>query len=318
MKRLTFWAITTAVMLASCNNHDKSEQEILPNSRKAITFQVSESPTTRYDAESATICSLTREGSGFNVTAVAGEEKIIDYATFFANESGECEAGDGCVYYWPDDSEVSFYAYYSGENYTVQPCTLDVNNGKLYINPDGETDIMAAHYVGDAQTNDGNVFFDFKHLLSQVAIQVSCDLSGFPSGAEFVLNNLSIEAPASSDYDFNTGQVVASGVREYTFVKNSISVYDFPEYIGTAMIPASNPIVEEGIIRKQSECTVKIEGVFIGGSFSKPYENSFNFSLAAGYKSTIHIVFSWNNVIATSSSVTVEEWAEDDSEVAYL
>ena len=316
MKRLTFWAITTAAMLASCNNHDRSEQDVLPSDRNAITFLVSDQPLTRYEAESADISSLTRKGRGFSVTAVTGEERIIDDAKFFANESCECEADDGMTYYWPTDgSEVSFYAYYPSEQHNddVRQCSLDVDYGTLRMNPNGETDIMAAHYEGDVLTNDGNVFFNFKHLLSQVAINVSCDRSGLPPYTEFVLNNLSIVAPASSIYDFNTGQVVVEGEeREYSFIKESISVYDYPEHIGTAMIPASSPIVVDGSNKKQSSCTVIIEGTIIGSSYTKPCETSFTFDLAAGYKSTINIVFSWNNVIATSSFVTVEEWSEDE------
>ena len=321
MKRLTFWAITTAAMLASCNNHDKSEQEILPNGRKAITFQVSEQPLTRYKAESATIDSLTSEGSGFTVTAVSGATAIIDDQTFFANETGGCEADDGAAYFWPDgDSVVSFYAYYPSSyyDYEVPPCTLNVADGTMLIRPDGETDIMAAHYEGNADTNDGNVFFNFKHLLSQISIYVSCDEQDiFYPG--IILDGLSIEAPESSNYDFNTGKVVAENMtREYTFVKNTISVYDFPEYIGTAMIPASSPIVDEGMVKKQTSCTLKVAYAVLTNSGSKSYEKSFNISLAAGYRSTLKIVLSRNNVVATISSVVVENWQEDDGEIGCL
>ena len=151
-------------------------------------------------------------------------------------------------------------------------------------------------------------------MLSQISIYVSCDEQDiFYPG--IILDGLSIEAPESSNYDFNTGKVVAENkTREYTFVKNTISVYGFPEYIGTAMIPASSPIVDEGRVMKQSSCTLKVAYAFLTDSGKKSYEKSFNISLAAGYRSTLQIVISSNNGVATRSSVVVEDWQEDDGE----
>lgn len=318
MKQITFWAAMAAAMLASCGDQEKAGEDIQPSDRKAITFRVSEQPATRYDddrgwgtygAKEANVDSLTRDGSGFAVTAINDEDKIIDEVTFFANESGKSEAVDGRVYYWPNDfSDVSFYAYYPASS---SQCALNEDEETMTLTPDGETDIMAAHFKGNALTYDGDVFFDFKHLLTQISVYVESHCDDDDYHTEFVLEDVTIEAPESSTYDFETGRIVANAEkRKYSLIKEAISVFENPESLGTVMVPASN----------EEKTTYRFYVryyVMKGGLDIKCYEKTFDCPLSsAGHKSRIHIVITSDcDMIITNSSVLVEEWEDEDAAV---
>lgn len=339
MKKYLFFAASAVVALSSCSNEEISEVSVMPGSGKeAIEFSTYISGATRYnyDATEATIKNLEEhheeynpDGAGFYVTAkymaAAKYETLMSGVHFYVDslDVTKCKVADNQqtqLYYWPDavDGEtapdVNFYAYYSGRDCKVQPCTLNVDaldeatmNINFHEDDLGKIDVMAA----SATQSSGDVSLEFSHIMSQVQVNVFYDedyveeLAG--SDVLFILDSLSLVAPSSSVYAFTNNAITASGEYEYSFLEKSTSVTLDNEntLIGTLMIPASS----DG-----SDCKVSVRySVQINGT-SKVYTKSKSeLTIKAGYKNVINVTLSANKPISISASVLGWNEAEEQN-----
>ncbi len=114
-----FLAAMAAVTLGSCSNEEIGGRNILPdeNGRMPIAITTYLPQTTRgYNAQEATISSLSNSGGGFTIHAVNTKDNssVIDNWTYTASSDGTCTpANASLMAYWPnDDSNVNFFAYY--------------------------------------------------------------------------------------------------------------------------------------------------------------------------------------------------------------
>ncbi|MBP5717081.1 MAG: fimbrillin family protein [Bacteroidales bacterium] len=347
MKKYFILAASAVAVLSSCSNEEISEVSVVPEtSKKAIEISAYTPGLTRFDAVEAALRNLAAgsdinpEGAGFYLTAKytadAKYETLMDGVHFYADtlesSQGKCtidENEDEKMFYWPGQT-VDFYAYHAGVHNTEgnEPCVLSVDaadDAKLIINiqnndddqPEVENDIMVAY----KQASDGVVALDFKHVMAQVKIIVNYDsVYQAVNRATFSLENLSLEAPLGSEYNFGDGTITASEEnREYVFFEGYVSMFStwvedhdqtgtvigghadpYANLKGTAMIPAASA---------GSTCSLNVKYLVAINGTEKIYEKSNDaVTIKAGYLNLITVTVKGDNPISVSA--TVQEWPE--------
>lgn len=306
MKKLTIWAAVTTLVLTGCGSEEITEQHDLlgENGRKAITFSTYLPGHTRgYNAAQASLNSFSEElGTGFLMTAVMGDSVIIDGARYYSDAEGECFTADGSAYTWPDEeSALSFMAYYPP---SADMCRLDVPTKVLTFTPDGETDIMAANTTINASKDEGNVALTFNHLLAHVKMNVAC--SDDVADASFVLKGLSLEAPETAVYNYESGAIFlgSEATKTYSFItsdKEQTALTTSGDIIGSVMVPTREGVTHHLAVNYS---------VTIGNT-SKEYTKETYVELKAGFVNQLNITVKSDKPILISASVN--PWLNGDT-----
>ncbi len=306
MKKLTIWAAVTTLVLTGCGSEEITEQHDLlgENGRKAITFSTYLPGHTRgYNAAQASLNSFSEElETGFLMTAVMGDSVIIDGARYYSDAEGECFTADGSAYTWPDEeSALSFMAYYPP---SADMCRLDVPTKVLTFTPDGETDIMAADTTINASKDEGNVALTFNHLLAHVKMNVAC--SDDVADASFVLKGLSLEAPETAVYNYESGAIFlgSEATKTYSFItsdKEQTALTTSGDIIGSVMVPTREGVTHHLAVNYS---------VTIGNT-SKEYTKETYVELKAGFVNQLNITVKSDKPILISASVNL--WLNGDT-----
>ncbi len=318
MKRQLFWAALATMTLGSCTNEVLDPASLPDNGgRTPITISTYTPGLTRaYNATAAGITNLTANGGGFSVTAISVEdtpETIINGATFYANASNNtCTAADNSIYFWPDEADVKFYAYYPiTSDAPTAICTLDADAGTLAITPNGTADVMAAYTQANV-SGGANVALRFKHLLAQVVMNVAYNATNSPSGTQFKLTALKLEAPASATYNFSQGKVSANAtsLNDYAFVDseaNGIALSTTATTVGTAMIAASTVSETD---RDTTTCTLSVSFTTTIGQARRDYTKEATVKIISGYVNEINISVKGDMPITVNTEV--KGWEEGE------
>ncbi len=283
-----------AVTLGSCSNEEIGGRNILPdeNGRMPIAITTYLPQTTRgYNAQEATISSLSNSGGGFTINAVNTKDNssVIDNWTYTASSDGTCTpANASLMAYWPnDDSNVNFFAYYpSNGNMPQITRELDTEAKNLTIWTDGTVDIMAA-YTQAKQSDGGNVLLAFKHLTAKTIINVKCDKTGQPSNIYYELDSVIINAPATAYYFFakDSMGVNESSAIDYHYFSvtdgSTISLEEEATNIGTAMLAASSG--------RGNTCTLTVGYTTYCEGRQRNYVRTANVTLVAGHENAINV-----------------------------
>ncbi|MBP5715867.1 MAG: fimbrillin family protein, partial [Bacteroidales bacterium] len=311
MKRHFFMAAIAAMTLGSCTN-EVYDSAPLPDAdgRYPITITTYTPRHTRaYNATAAGITNLTANGGGFSVTAISVEdtpETIINGATFYANASNNtCTAADNSIYFWPDEADVKFYAYYPiTSDAPTAICSLNADAGTLAITPNGTADVMAAYTQANV-SGGTNVALQFKHLLAQVVMKVAYNATNSPSGTQFKLTALNLEAPASATYNFSQGKVSANAtsLNDYAFVDseaNGIPLSTTATTVDTAMIAASTVSETD---KDTTTCTLTISFTTTIGEARRDYTKEATVKIISGYVNEINVSVSGDMPITVNTEV---------------
>ena len=296
MKRMTIWAALATLLLAGCSSEEITERHDMSgeNGRKTMSFSTYLPGHTRsYNATTATISNMTRENNvGFFLTAVAGNETLINGARFFVDaETSECTPADGTVYTWPgEDSFVQFMAHYPAN---TEMCTFDLSNWILNYTPDGKTDILAADQFIKATDQDGNVPLWFKHVLAYVKLNVAC--SNDVSNASFTLKGLTLETPKTGKYDFNIfTTMVSEGQTTYSFITKA------DEYV--VLTTESKPI-DSVMVVQTSDAKLTVNYSVTIGSSTKNYSKEASLNLEEGHLHQINIILKCDKPLTITTNV---------------
>lgn len=290
-----FLAAMAAVTLGSCSNEEIGERSLLPdeNGRTPIAITTYLPQTTRgYNAQEASISSLSNSGGGFTIHAVntTDHSTVINGWTYVASGDGSSSpANTSLMAYWPDDnSEVTFYAYYPSDgNTSAVTTTFDGTAGTLAITTDGTKDVMAAYASASKDDNNGSVSLQFRHLMAQTVINVLANATNMPAGTTHTLTGLTLSAPGAATLTFSSGAVVANADAAATYAFHSAETDNPVELsadtttVGTAMIPASTGT------GTKAQLTVDYTATISGNTRS--YSRTAEVTLISGYKNQINV-----------------------------
>ncbi|MBE6332039.1 MAG: fimbrillin family protein [Bacteroidales bacterium] len=290
-----FLAAMAAVTLGSCSNEEIGERNILPdeNGRTPIAITTYLPQTTRgYNAQEATISSLSNSGGGFTIHAVntTDHSTVINGWTYVASGDGSSSpANNSLMAYWPDDnSKVNFYAYYPADGASLAAsCTPDVESGTLAITTDGTKDVMAAYASTSKDDNNGRVSLQFRHLMAQTVINVLANATNMPDGTTHTLTGLTLSAPGAATLTFSSGEVVANADAAATYAFHSATADNPVELsadattVGTAMIPASTGT------GTKAQLTVDYSATINGNT--RTYSRTAEVTLISGFKNQINV-----------------------------
>ena len=168
-KELLFAAVAAvaAVALASCSGDDTldANKSVYP-----ISFRASVDKQTRASEVSA------GNMQSFNVTAVGNDKTYFSGLTATSTDSGNTWSTDK-IYYWPS-YQLTFYAWsHAADGATV---SVDHTGQKVTgFSPNqtvgSQKDFVVSVNTGTKTDNNGSgVTMNFKHALSQIAVQAKC------------------------------------------------------------------------------------------------------------------------------------------------
>lgn len=167
MKKELLFAAVAAVALASCSGDDTldANKSVYP-----ISFRASVDKQTRASEVSA------GNMQSFNVTAVGNDKTYFSGLTATSTDSGNTWSTDK-IYYWPS-YQLTFYAWsHATDGATV---SVDHNGQKVTgFSPNqsvgSQKDFVVSVNTGTKKDNNGGgVTMNFKHALSQIAVQAKC------------------------------------------------------------------------------------------------------------------------------------------------
>ncbi|ADV43728.1 fimbrillin family protein [Bacteroides helcogenes] len=170
---LLFGALALSV-LGSCSNNDVVDI----NKGSGISFRASLDKAVASRA-TGTIDNVTtlQNLQAFNVTAIGNS---ANYFTNLAVTSADLGVNwtTASTYYWPG-YRLNFYAY---APQSITGATVNITNTEQKItsfapeqNVADQKDLLIATNIGDKLTNEGiGVSLNFKHILSQIAVQAKC------------------------------------------------------------------------------------------------------------------------------------------------
>lgn len=230
MKRIALIMGIVAITLASCT---KDTVKVI-NSGRAIDFRVA--------AQTRAIDVTTTNLKEFYVTALP--ETGLNYFTnvLFTKSAGSAYFTSTPAYYWPNSTELAFYAY--------APAAAELG-GTMSITNSGQTlsgfvpnadiadqvDFIFANAIGDKNANESSgVDLQFEHILSQVQINAK---------------------NAHSEYIYSVAGVRISGV---------VSKADFDFGSGTWTLSADSDDKTTYAVMHEKEITLAADGVVVMGT----------------------------------------------------
>lgn len=193
MKKELLFAAIAAVGLAACSSDDTLDAN---KSVYSITFRASVDKVTR--ASEITVSNM----QSFNVTAVGNSQTYFSNLPASSSDNGTNWTTDN-IYYWPS-YELTFYAWSHASDGTV---SVDEKGQKVTdFTPNKsaglQKDFLVSCNKGNKKDNNGSgVTMNFKHALSQIAVQAKCSNSNIKVE---VLGVKLVNVATKADFKFPT------------------------------------------------------------------------------------------------------------------
>lgn len=234
--------------------------------------------------------------------------KLLDNAHYLTpGGDGEFTAADGSVFYFTDNAEVGFTAYYLWtapeklENGIIQDVRTDATNQTPANQP--KIDFLFATAKGSAASPD--VRLQFRHCMSRVVLRF---LPGEGIAAlddiEYTLSDMTL----GGTFNTLTGEAKASSGTP------SIAPVDLT-VLGNGAAELSSPLIlfpQQGDTQKT--LTLIMRGTTYTATFQLPQnpQNNNVRELLAGHSYTYNVKI--NNTTMTISQATISDWGDGGSE----
>lgn len=210
MKKELLFAAVAAAALASCSGDDTldANKSVYP-----ISFRASVDKQTRASEVNA------GNMNSFNVTAVGNGKTYFSNLTATApstDNSGNSWSTDK-IYYWPS-YQLTFYAW----SHAADGATVSVNHSGQTVtgfSPSqtvgSQKDFVVSYNTGTKENNNGGgVTMNFKHALSQIAVEAKCSNDNMKIE---VLGVKLVNMATKADFTFpqaetSTGYTLAQGL----------------------------------------------------------------------------------------------------------
>ena len=224
MKKLFFFA-AAAFALASCSSDETTAVNQSQNESNVISFRPLMNGVTR-TANSTGLKTAFESGDILHVYA---NYKSATYfqTDFISNGSGFYSADK---YFWPSDlgtNNITFTAFW-GENQKTWAATGDENSlASAYTVPDAvgdQKDLLFAKTTVSAKPSDGGQILNFRHMLSQVIVNVAND----EPNLKIVISGVRV------------GYVAKTGTFTYSGGDTNTQVEDATNTAGATLISRSN------------------------------------------------------------------------------
>lgn len=260
-------------------------------------------PTTRAAGTAWT----ANDAIGITATHTDGT-KLLDNAHYLTpGGDGEFEAEDGEVFYFTDNSEVDFTAYYPWtapeklENGIIQDVLTEAANQTPEKQP--EIDFLFATATGSATNAD--VKLQFRHCMSRVVLRfLPGDGITALDDIEYMLNGMEL----GGTFNTQTGEAKSVGM----FSSISALVLTVP---GSSAAELSSPLIlfpQQG--NELRTLTLTMRGTTYSAAFQLPQnpQNNNVRGLFAGHSYTYNVKI--NNTTMTISQATISDWGDGGSQ----
>ena len=258
-------------------------------------------PTTRAAGTAWT----ANDAIGITATHTDGT-KLLDNAYLTPNGDDKFEAEDGSVFYFTDNSEVGFTAYYPWtatdelENGIIQ---IDLTDA-TYQTPEKqpEIDFLFATATGSATNPD--VKLQFRHCMSRVVLRfLPGDGIAELDDIEYTLNEMEL----GGTFNTLTGEAKSTG--RFSAISPLILTVS-----GSNAAELSSPLIlfpQQGNDLRTLKLTMR--GTTYSATFQLPQNPQNNVrGLFAGHSYTYNVKI--NNTTMTISQATISDWGDGGSE----
>ncbi len=229
MKKELLFAAVAAVALASCSGDDTldANKSVYP-----ISFRASVDKQTR--ASEVNVGNM----QSFNVTAVGNNKTYFSGVTATSTDSGNSWTTDK-IYYWPS-YQLTFYAW----SHAADGATVSVSHEGQKVtgfSPNqtvgSQKDFVVSCNTGTKVGNNGSgVTMNFKHALSQIAVQAKCSNDNMKIE---VLGVKLVNMATTADFTFPT-EVTSSGSTLAQNLWSNLSGKD--DHSKAYMVKGTNPV----------------------------------------------------------------------------
>lgn len=198
MKKNFLFAAVALAAMTSCSN----DEVVNVNNGDAISFRASLDKAISRGAETT-----VRNLNAFNVTAVGNGNNYFTNLGVTSSDNG-VSWNTASTYYWPS-FDLKFFAYAPQTGIG----TVNITDAEQKIvgftpkqNVAEQQDLVVAYNTGTRQANEGNgVALNFKHALSQIAVQAKC----LNSNIKIEVKGIRIvNAATGADFTFPTDQTL--------------------------------------------------------------------------------------------------------------
>lgn len=260
-------------------------------------------PTTRAAGTAWT----ANDAIGITATHTDGT-KLLDNAHYLTPDGdGKFEAEDGSVFYFTDNSEVDFTAYYPWtapdelENGIIHGVLTDATYQTPEKQP--EIDFLFATATGSAASPD--VKLQFRHCMSRVVLRF------LPGDGITALDDIEYslrEMELGGTFNTQTGEAKSAGM----FSSISALVLTVP---GSSAAELSSPLIlfpQQG--NELRTLTLTMRGTTYSAAFQLPQnpQNNNVRELVAGHSYTYNVKI--NNTTMTISPATISDWGDGGSQ----
>lgn len=297
------------VVAVSCNRNaevvnpeDESAQSCEPI--RISTIGLSSEPTKLFTGE-ATLSTL--QESGFRCYAFYGSEnaEYIDDQVEYDGTSFSFKSGD---YYYPAKGSLNLYAVYPKTMCMYKAVSDEMFEGLVYLDfsNTGKDDILFATAT-DKTAKDGEVVFEFNHLLTVVNTRIK----GADSNVDYRLKWLILDTPYAERYFPETGHwdyMCESRQDEYASYGNEVMISNTYTDIGypVACIP------DVAYYYVSWDCLDKKTGSIVGSYTSECRLDSY---LKSGYRTTFNLSLPNSKAAEVGLSVSVEPWETETQDL---
>ncbi len=200
MKKEFLFAAAAAMVLASCS----SDETIGTNDAAyGITFRASVDKATRVTETTASNL------SSFNVTAIGDSKNYFSGLTVSSTNNGSTWSTNK-IYYWPS-YKLAFFAWSNAaENAEVSISGTEHKITGFTPSKDvkSQKDFVVSYNTGTKEANNGSgVTMNFKHALSQIAVQAKCSNNNMKVE---VLGVKLVNMATTADFTFPEAETTAS------------------------------------------------------------------------------------------------------------
>ena len=208
MKKELLFAAVVAAALASCSGDDTldANKSVYP-----ISFRASVDKQTRASEVNA------GNMQSFNVTAVGNNATYFSGLTATSTDNSGNSWSTDKIYYWPS-YQLTFYAW----SQVADGATVSVSNTEQKVtgfspsqSVGSQKDFVVSYNTGTKENNNGGgVTMNFKHALSQIAVEAKCSNDNMKIE---VLGVKLVNMATKADFTFpqaetSTGYTLAQGL----------------------------------------------------------------------------------------------------------
>ena len=314
IKEIRLMAATAAalLLLAGC---EKESNNVVENGPVAARIHTVIDPMTSGPGSSGGSGTPTTRAAGtawtanaaFGITATHTDcTKLLDNAHYLTpGGNGKFEAEDGSVFYFTDNAEVDFTAYYpwTATDELKDGIIHDVLTGATYQTPEKqpEIDFLFATAKGSAANPD--VKLQFRHCMSRVVLRF------LPGDGIAELDDIEYTLYGMALYGtFNT----LTGEAKNEGPSSDILTLTVP---GNGAAELSSPLI---LLPQQGDGWCRLVLTMRGTKYSaefqlpqNPQNNSVR-ELLAGHSYTYNVKI--NNTTMTISQATISDWGDGGSE----